>query len=205
MDENAKDAEMLGLLDLSPLEVEHAGDSAPLTGKVRRHNRGLRDLAERFDRLARDRDAVTDADRWLSCDAAAVVAERHRVTAESWDVLVTLRRLLAERREVLRSLEDCVADRIDALAGRRNKALDKARKTLVREHRDYVAAEPVRARAWIEERAEEDEAVAELHRRAAVLGRILESLQSTRHKSGNETPVTVRQREVFFNGNGERF
>ena len=56
IDENAKDVEMLKRVDLSPLETGPAECSEQLAKKVQRHNKGLSDLTERFEKLARDRE-----------------------------------------------------------------------------------------------------------------------------------------------------
>jgi len=195
--ENSKDVEMLRRIDLSPLDAAHADGDESLVQLVQRHNAALVELTGRFGKLANDRQAVANPDRWLGCDSAAVVAERRRVAAESWDAILALRKLLHERQDVLRKLEDHVAARLPGLEEQRERALDKARKALTRGHRDYLKAEPLRGKAYVDGLAEDDDEVAELRRQSGVLMQALDSLQSLRHKAAYETPVTIRQREVF--------
>jgi hypothetical protein len=195
--ENSKDAEMLRRIDLSPLDAAHADGDESLVQLIPRHNAALAELTGRFSNLAGDRQAIANPDKWLRHDSAAVVAERRRVVAESWDVLLALRNLLHERQDVLRKLEDHVAARLPGVEDHRERALDKARKALAREHRDYIKAEPLRGQAFVEGLAEEDDAVAELHRQRVALTEVLHRLQSQRHKAGADSPVTIRQREVI--------
>lgn len=196
--ENTRDAEMLRRIDLSPLDAAHAdGGDESLVQLIQRHNAVLAELTGRFAKLAGDRQAVANPDKWLGHDSDAVVAERRRVAAESWDVLMALRNLLHERQDVLRKLENHIAARLPGLEEQRERALDKARKALAREHRDYLKAEPLRGQAFVEGLAEEDDAVIELRRNVVALTEVLYRLQTQRHQAGAHTPVTTRQREVI--------
>jgi len=195
--EHTKDTEMLRRLDLSPLDAAHADGDESLVQLVQRQNAALAELTSRFGRLAEDRQALANPDNWLGHDSAAVVAERRRVVAESWDVLLALRNLLHERQDVLRKLEDHVAARLPGLEEQRERALDKARKALTREHRDYLKAEPLRGKTFVEGLAEEDETVAELRRQVVALTEVLQRLRTQRHQAGAHTPVTIRQREAI--------
>jgi len=195
--ENTRDAEMLRRVDLTSLDVAHADGDESLVQLVQRHNAALAELTGRFAKLADDRQALANPDRWLGCDSAAVAAERHRVVAESWDVLLALRNLLHERQDVLRKMEDHVAARLPGLEEQRERAVDKARKALTREHRDYLKAEPLRGQAFVEGLAGEDDAVAEFRRQLFALTEVVQRLQTQRHQAGAHTPVTTRQREVI--------
>ena len=195
--ENTRDAEMLRRIDLSRLDAAHADGDESLVQLVQRHNAALAELTGRFAKLAGDRQAVADPDRWLSRDSAAVVAERRRVAAESWDVLLALRELLHERQDVLRKLEDHIAARLPGLEEQRGRALDRARKALTREHRDYLKSEPLHGKAFVEGLVEEDDAAVELRRQEVALTEAVQRLQAQRHKAGAHTPVTIRQREVI--------
>jgi uncharacterized coiled-coil protein SlyX len=195
--ENTRDAEMFRRIYLSPLDVAHADGDESLVQLVQRHNAALAELTGRFAKLADDRQALANPDRWLGHDSAAIVAERRRAVAESWDALLALRKLLHERQEVLRKLEDHVAARLPGLEEQRERALDKARKALTREHRDYLKAEPLRGKAFVEGLAEEDDTVAELRRQVVALTEVVQRLQTQRHQAGAHTPVTIRQREVI--------
>jgi len=195
--ENTRDAEMLRRIELSPLDATCADGDESLVQLVQRHNTALAELTSRFGALADDRQTVASPDRWLGHDSAVIVAERRRVVAESWDALLALRGLLHERQDVLRKLEDHVAAKLPGLAEQRERDFDKARKALAREHRDYLKAEPLRGQAFVEGLAEEDEAVAELHRQGVALTEVLHRLQALRHKAGADSPVTIRQREVI--------
>jgi hypothetical protein len=196
-DENAKDVEMLKRVDLSPLETGPAEGSEQLVKKVQRHNKGLSDLTERFEKLARDREELNRSDHWFAHDSQAVLAERRRVVAESWDVLVALRKLLDGRLDLLQQLLDHLAGRIGDLEGQRNQAFEKACKAISRAHRDYLKAEPARAQAWVEGEAESDDAVVALQEQIAPLQALRERVGSAYHRVRQGNALTVRQREVY--------
>ncbi len=196
-DENAKDVEMLKRVDLSPLETGPAEGSEQLVKKVQRHNKALSDLTERFEKLARDREELNRSDHWFGYDSKAVMAERRRVVAESWDVLVTLRKLVQERKDLLQQLLAHVAGKVSDLDEQCGQALDSARKAISRANRDFLKAEPVRAQAWVEAEAENDDAVVALREQIAPLQAIFRVLESAYHRTGCGNALTVRQREVY--------
>jgi hypothetical protein len=196
-DENAKDVEMLKRIDLSQLDIGSAAGSGPLTKQVQHHNKALDDLNERFERLAGDREELNRSDHWFGHDSKTVLAERRRVVAESWDVLVTLRKLVQDRKDLLLQLQAHVVGRIDDLEAQCNQALDKACKAISRENRDYLKTEPVRGPVWVEEQADSDDAVVALREQITPLQDILNGLSSAYHRAGQNSALTFRQREVY--------
>lgn len=196
-DENAKDVEMLQRVDLSPLDTGPAEGNEQLVKKVQRHNKALSDLSQRFEKLARDREEINRSDHWFGHDSKAVLAERRRVVAESWDVLVTLRKLTQDRKDVLQQLLAHVAGKVSDLDEQYSQAFDKAHKALTREHRDLLKAEPVRAQAWVEAQADSDDAVVALREQITPLQDILTGLSSAYHRAGQNSALTFRQREVY--------
>lgn len=196
-DENAKDVEMLKRVDLSPLETGPAEGSEQLVKKVQRHNKALSDLTEQFETLARDREELNRSDRWFERDSKAVLAERRRVLAESWDVLVMLRKLIQDRKDVLQQLLAHVAGKVSDLDEQYGQALDSARKAISQANRDYLKAEPVRAKAWVEAEAENDDTVVALREQIAPLRAIFRVLESAYHRAGCGNALTFRQREVY--------
>jgi len=197
IEDNSRDAKMLNRIDLSPLDTAMADGDEQLAKRVRRHNRSLAQLAERFGKLAGDREMVADADQWFDRNSKAVLAERRSVLAETWDSLVTLRTLLEDRQDVLRQLEAYVSGQIGTLREQYDNALDNARKMLRRRHRRYLKAEPVCGPPYVESLAKDDEAVVELHQRLAGLRKILEALASILYRAKQNSPLTFRQREVY--------
>jgi len=196
-DENAKDVEMLKRVDLSPLETGPAEGSEQLVKKVQRHNKALSDLTQRFETLARDREELNRADHWFDHDSMSVLAEHRRVAAETWDVLVTLRRLIQERKDLLQQLQAHVAGKISDLEEQCGQAFNNARKAISRANRDYLKTEPVRAQAWVEAEAENNDAVVALREQIAPLREILERLATLYHHVGRSNALTFRQREVY--------
>jgi len=196
-DENAKDVEILKRVDLSPLETGPAEGSEQLVKKVQRHNKALSDLTQRFETLARDREELNRADHWFARDSKAVLAERRRVLAESWDALVTLRKLIQERKDLLQQLLAHVAGKVSDLDGQCGQAFDSARKAISRVNRDFLKAEPVRAQTWVEADADSDDAVVALREQIAPLQAIFRVLESAYHRTGCGNALTVRQREVY--------
>ncbi len=197
IEENSKDAQMLTRIELSPLDVGHAEGNERLVKGVRRHNKALTDLAQRFDQLAKDREKVARADHWFDEDSNAVQTERRRVIAESWDVLVTLRKLIQDRKVILRELEDRFSGKIEEMHESYGKAFDKARKTLAREHRDYIKAEPVHGLGYVDGLAEVDPQVVELRDQETELRGVLDSLQTHYYRAGQDSALTFRQYEVY--------
>jgi len=196
-DENAKDVEMLKRVDLSPLETGPAEGSEQLVKNVQRHNKALSDLTERFEKLARDREELNRSEHWFVHDSQAVLAERRRVVAESWDVLVTLRKLIQERKNLLQQLLAHVDGKTSDLDEQYGQAFDSARKAISRANRDYLKSEPIAGPAWVEGQAENDETVVALREQIAPLQDVLNSLQSACHRAGQNSVLTFRQREVY--------
>ena len=197
IDENNKDAEMLKRIDLSALDTGLADGNEQLAKKVQRHNKALSDLAQRFDKLANDREELARTDHWLEHDGKTVLAERRRAVTESWDVLVALRKLLRDRRELLMRLQTHVVGKITDQEDLYGQAFNEAHKKLTRKHRDYLKSEPVSGSAWIDEQAENDETVSALREQIAPLEDVLSTLKSLYHRAGQNTALTFRQREVY--------
>jgi len=196
-DENAKDVEMLKRVDPSPLDIGPAESHEQLVKRVQRDNKALNDLTERFEKLARDREELNRADHWFAHDSKAVLAERRRVVAESWDVLVTLRKLIQDRKDLLDQLHTHVAGKVSDLEQQYSQAFDTAVKAISRENRSYLKSEPVRAPAWVEAEAESDGAVVALREQIAPLQDILSGLSSAYHRTGRNNALTFRQQEVY--------
>ena len=196
-DENAKDVEMLKRIDRSPLDTGPAEGNEQLVKQVQRHSKTVSDLAERFETLAADRKQLANADNWFAHDSQAVLTERRRVVAESWDVLVTLRKLIQERKDLLQQLLAHVAGKISGLDEQYGQAFDSARKAISRANRDYLKSEPVRAQAWVEAEADSDDAVVAVREQIAPLQAIFRVLESAYHRAGCGNALTVRQREVY--------
>jgi sugar-specific transcriptional regulator TrmB len=196
-DENAKDVEMLTRIDRSPLDIAYAEGSEQLGKQVQRHNKALSGLAERFEKLARDREELNRSEHWFGHDSKSVLAERRRVVAESWDVLVMLRKLVQDRKDLLQQLLAHVAGKVSDLDEQYGQAFDSARKAISRANRDFLKAEPVRAQAWVEAEAENDDAVVALREQIAPLQAIFRVLESAYHRAGCGNALTVRQREVY--------
>jgi len=197
IEENKQDASMLGRIDLSPLDAALAEGDEQLDKRLQCHNKAIGDLTERFEKLALDREELNRTEHWFGHDSKALLAERRRVVAESWDVLVTVRRLLAERHDVLRALEAQVAGKISELATQYDQTFEKIRKALARQHRDYLKAAPVRGSAWVDGLAEDDDTLVALREQIAPLQSVLENLQTLDYRAAKDSALTFRQREVY--------
>lgn len=197
IDENNKDVEMLKRIDVSPLDTDPTKGNEQLVRRVQRHNKSLGDLADRFEKLARDREELERVEYWFDHDSKAVMAEHRRVVAESWDVLVTLRKLLQDRRDILQQMQGHIVEQIDSLEEQCNQAIDSARKTLIRQHRKFLDEDPVHGPAWIEQQAEDDDAVVAVREQIVPLRGVLEKLQTLHYRAGQNSFLTFRQREVF--------
>jgi len=194
---NSKDADVLKRADLSPLDSGPAEGDEQLVKKVHRHNKAVSDLTDRFEKLAADRKQLANADDWFAHDSKAILAERRRVVAESWDVLVTLRKLIQDRKDLLQRLHDQVAGKVGDLEQRYSQAFDTAVKAISRENRSYLKSEPVRAQTWVEAEAENDDAVVALREQIAPLQETLDRLATLYHRVGRGSALTFRQREVY--------
>lgn len=195
--ENTADADMLNLIDLSPLEGSHFQDNNDLAESVARHNQALTDLTARFGRLADERQVLADANHWFTHKAKAIVDERHRIVTESWDVLVALRELLNDRIGLLRKIEAHLNSKLYNLAEQLEEALYNARRSLEREHRQYLKSELARGLAYISHLAEEDEAVVALRQQETDVEHALQAFESLRYRNEHGTPILTRLREMY--------
>jgi hypothetical protein len=197
LEHNEADATIRGRYDLSPL------DTAPiveqdLIDEVTAHNQVAHEINARFDALAEARDAMNRDDDWSGHDAQAIIAERQRVVAESWDVLVLLRRWVEERMALTRKIAAHIGGQMDELTERHDTAFQAVHQKLERENRRYLKTQPHLARPWITEQAEADEEVSDLRQQIDALDQIRQGYVSIRRKlEQNAQTLTIRQREVF--------
>ena len=147
--------------------------------------------------LSADRKQIANADHWFDHDSKAILAERRRVVAESWDVLATLRKLIQERRDLLGQLHTHVAGKVSELEEQCSQAFDKACSAISRANRSYLKSEPVHGPGWVEEEAENDEAVIALREQIGPLQETLDRLATLYHRVGRGNALTFRQREVY--------
>lgn len=196
--QNHLDAALLERMDVSPLDTHIADQDPPLAALIQKHNADMAELTSRFQRLADDRAAMADADAWLAHHSATIRTESQRLVAESWDVLAELRSLLGARQALLRQLQFHIADRSAALANTRQQAFAKAQRTLAREHRVYLKAEPLRGQAYVDDLALQDERVVDLDQQLAALEAITSVLQSSYQRTYADMPaLTARQRDMI--------
>ncbi|MBI1367092.1 MAG: hypothetical protein GC162_00410 [Planctomycetes bacterium] len=195
--QNNADTRMLDRIDQSPLDASQVEGNQQLVESIDSHNRAITALTTRFNKLAGDRQALSDADNWSAHDAEAVVSARRRVSAEAWDVLVALRRLLDDRADLLNQIEAHMADKAHGLAEQLEEALHDARGSLQRKHRQYLKAEPVHGPAYIAQQAEDDQTVVALREQVDRWEQALSSHQSLRHRNEQRAALTFRQREVY--------
>ena len=197
LEQNEADATLRGRYDLSPLDTAPIVDQELLDG-VTTHNKIAQEINARFDALAEARHALNRDDDWSGHDAQAIIAERRRVVAESWDVLVLLRRWVEERMALTRKIAAHIGGQMDELTERHDTAFDAVHQKLERENRRYLKTEPHLARPWVTEQAEADEEVSNLRQQIDALDQIRQSYVSIRRKlEQNAQTLTIRQREVF--------
>jgi len=196
-EQNEADAKLSARYDLSPLDTAPIID-AELIDEVVTHNQAVQAIKVRFDMLADARHALNRLDDWNGRDAEDVIAERRRVVAESWDVLVSLRRWVEERMKLTQKIDAHIGGRMDELTERHDAAFDEVNQKLERKHRRYLKTDPHNARPWITQQAEADEDVSNLRERIDELDRIRQSYDSIRRNlERNHHALTFRQREVY--------
>ena len=197
LEQNEADATLRGRYDLSPLDTALIVEQ-DLIDEVTTHNQVAHEINARFDALAEAREALNREDDWSGRDADAIIAERRRVVAESWDVLVMLRRWVEERMELTRKIDAHMGGQIDELTERHDGAFEAVHQKLERENRHYLKTEPDLARTWITEQAEADEDVSDLRQQTDALDQVRQSHHSIRrHLEKSQNTLTFRQREVF--------
>ena len=197
LEQNEADATLRGRYDLSPLDTAPIVEQK-LIDEVTTHNKIAQEINARFDALAEARHALNRDDDWSGHDADAIIAERRRVVAESWDVLVLLRRWVEERMALTRKIAAHIGGQMDELTERHDTAFDAVHQKLERENRRYLKTEPHLARPWVTEQAEADEEVSNLRQQIDALDQIRQSYVSIRRKlEQNAQTLTIRQREVF--------
>jgi hypothetical protein len=109
-----------------------------LVDEVTTHNQVAHEINARFDALAEARHALNRDDDWSGHDAKAIIAERRRVVAESWDVLVLLRRWVDERTALTRKIAAHIGGQMDELTERHDAAFQAVHQKLERENRRYL-------------------------------------------------------------------
>lgn len=197
LEQNEADATLRGRYDLSPLDTAPIVDQE-LIDEVTTHNQVAQEINARFDALAEARHALNRDDDWSGHDAEAIIAERRRVVAESWDVLVLLRRWVEERMALTRKIDAHIGSQMDDLTERHDAAFEAVHQKLERENRRYLKTQPHLARPWITEQAEADEEVSNLRQQIDALDQVRQSYQSIRrHLEKSQNTLTFRQREVF--------
>jgi len=197
LEQNEADATLRGRYDLSPLDTAPIVDQ-DLIDEVTTHNQVAQEINTRFDTLIDAREALNRDDDWSGHDAQAIIAERQRVVAESWDVLVLLRRWVEERMALTRKIAAHIGGQMDELTERHDTAFQAVHQRLERENRRYLKTQPHLARPWITEQAEADEEVSDLRERIDALDQVRQSYHSIRrHLEKSQNTLTFRQREVF--------
>lgn len=197
LEQNEADATLRGRYDLSPLDTTPIVDQG-LIDEVTIHNQVALEINARFDALAEARETLNRDDDWSGHDAESIIAERRRVIAESWDVLVLLRRWVEERMALTCKIAAHIGGQIDELSERHDAALDAVHQKLERENRRYLKTQPHLARPWITEQAEADEEVSDLRQQIDALDQIRQGYHSVRrHLEKSQNNLTFRQREVF--------
>ncbi len=196
--ENHLDAKLLERIDRSLLDVAYLEDDPILVAWVEKHNAGLVELGQRFQRLAADRAVRDHSEDWFDRTSKAVRNAYRRLVDESWDVLATLRSALNERQSLLQHLENYVARKIAELTEQREKAFTKAQRALAREHSAYLREAPVQGQAYVDDLAEYDDGIIEFDEQIASWQAIFERLSSLRYKAGTDvSSLSFRQREVM--------
>jgi len=197
LEQNEADATLRGRYDLSPLDTSPIVDQE-LIDEVTTHNQVAQWINARFDALAEARHALNRDDDWSGHDAEAIIAERRRVVAESWEVLVLVRRWVEERMALTRKIAAHIGGQMDELIERHDTAFQAVHQKLERENRRYLKTEPHNARSWITQQAEADEDVSALREQIDALDQIRQGYHSVRrHLEKSQNNLTFRQREVF--------
>jgi hypothetical protein len=197
LEQNEADATLRGRYDLSPLDTAPIVEQE-LIDEVTTHNQVAQEINARFDALAEARHALNRDDDWSGHDAEAIIAERRRVMAESWDVLVLLRCWVEERMALTRRIAAHIGGQMDELTERHDTAFQAVHQKLERENRRYLKTQPHLARPWITEQAEADEEVSDLRQQIDALDQVRQSYHSIRrHLEKSQNTLTFRQREMF--------
>jgi hypothetical protein len=197
LEQNEADATLRGRYDLSPLDTTPIVEQ-DLIDEVTTHNQVAQEINARFDALAEARHALNRDDDWSGHDAEAIIVERRRVVAESWDVLVLLRRWVEERMALTRKIAAHIGGQMDKLTERHDTAFDAVHQKLERDNRRYLKTTPHLARPWVTEQAEADEEVSNLRQQIDALDQVRQIYVSIRRKlEQNAQALTIRQREVF--------
>lgn len=197
LEQNEADATLRGRYDLSPLDITPIVDQG-LIDEVTIHNQVALEINARFDALAEARDALNRDDDWSGHDAEAIIVERRRVVAESWDVLVLLRRWAEERMALTRKIDAHIGGQMDELTERHDAAFSAVHEKLERDNRRYLKTTPHLARPWITDQAEADEEVSNLRQQIDALDQVRQGYHSIRrHLEQSQNHLTFRQREVF--------
>jgi hypothetical protein len=197
MVENTKDEAMLSRIDLGLLDAGSAPGNEELAKSIGRHNDKVLALENRFQKLVTDRTNF-NVDAWSQATAAAISDENLRLLHECWDALVDLESVVRDRAALLSGLEVEVADRMSANIAEREELIEAATKSLAKEHRGYLKANPSRAGSWLAQMASESPEVVVIDQEFAALKAARENhLTAVRKCQEQLSAVRNRKREVF--------
>lgn len=196
--ENAKDAKLLNLAGLAPLNSSAVAADGGLAGMVEMHNARLARAGDRLRQLASERERLADFEAWQQADSADIATARCRVRRESWDAVLELRRVLEERQAILGEMARRLGERCGNLDEKHSAAVAAAEKRLRKDRRGLEQANFATAGSHFADLVAGQKPVAEAAEALASAREALESVSVARRAVGGDlSAVAARQREVF--------
>lgn len=193
-----QDLRLLDLRGLAPLDLEMVGAEMDLLGMIESHNARCARATARLRQLAEDRRCLGEFDVWRNKPSEALLAERARVRAETWDALWEARHSLEEREDVLAQVQQRLREQYDDAARQHDRAVEAAKRRLVKERRTLQTVNPSNAERHFHDLVAADESVHEAAKRRNAANHALNGIaEAKRGVTVDCAAVTSRQREVF--------
>lgn len=198
IEENARDAHLLGHMELSPLDAGIVLEDEQLATKIAASNAEQIQIKQRFENLILARKAMNDETRQFECDSATVRRSYRQLIDESWDVLLALKQHAQQQQDILQQMAEHLMERQNALVKACDKAHAKSQRKQLQEHSAYIKSNPGIGQVYVESLAEEDETVVSLNEQIHQLHAWQASLESRRYRIHSQSrEIVLRQREVI--------
>lgn len=196
--ENVKDTGLLAKMDLGALVADEIHFGTNISAVVDAHNAKLAGCMERFRKLTKDREHLMCFETWADADGVTIRNESFRLRRESWDVLQDLCRILEERGNILARMEKYLQSQFGATSQERKKTVADAKKTLAKDRRGLMKANPATAESHFGDMVEYSDAVQTVDERiAATRSEIDAAASAKRRVVADLADIKARQGEVF--------
>ena len=196
--ENVKDTGLLAKMNLGALVAGEIHFGTNISAVVDAHNAKLAGCMERFRKLTNDRERLMCFETWSDADGVTIRNESFRLRRESWDVLQELCRILEERGNILARMEKYLQSQFGAASQERKKTVADVKKTLSKDRRGLMKANPATAESHFGDTVEYSDTVQTVDERIAATRSEIDAAASAKRRIvADLSDIKARQGEVF--------